>query len=176
MERLYNHTYLRTVITSEWKEMKKFSFFIRDAVRILTEQGRLTKRGHKLLWGPHNGVQVKKVFKIAFENLSKIYYITLISCYLKDIGCSLNPKYWKIRAQSSRKFRAGGGRGETSPLFPLSRPLFIKMVLLSLFTKPILLNNKDILWFAFVRYGSRISSSACNEKSHSSSQKAMKKN
>ena len=47
-ERLHIHTYLRTVITSERKETKTFSFFIRGVARILMGQGRLTKRGHKL--------------------------------------------------------------------------------------------------------------------------------
>ena len=75
----YVHTYLRTVITSEWKEMKKFSFFIRGSARILTELGRLTKRGHKVLLGPHNGVQVEKILKSVFENNSKIDYIALVS-------------------------------------------------------------------------------------------------
>ena len=124
-QRFYVHTYLKTVITSEWKEMKKLSFFFRGVARILTRQGRLIKREHRLLRGPHNGVQVEKVLKIAFGSVSKIDYITLISGHLKDIGCSLNPKYWKIRAYSSRKFKAEG----TSPLLPITRSLFIKMVL-----------------------------------------------
>ena len=97
-EMFHVHTYLRTVITSEWKEMKKFSFFIRSVARILTGQGRLTKRGHKLLQRPHNGVQLEKVLKIVFENVSKVDFIIVISGDLKDIGCSLNPKHWEIRA------------------------------------------------------------------------------
>ena len=92
-ERFYVHTYLRTMITSEWKEMKKFSFFIRGVARILTGLRRLTKRGHKLLWEPHNVVRVEKIFKIAFENISKIDYIALVSGYIKDIGYSLKLKY-----------------------------------------------------------------------------------
>ena len=68
------------------------------AHRILAGQGRLTKREHKLLWGPHNGVRVEKTLKTAFENVSKINYIALVSGHLKDIGYNLNPKYWKVRA------------------------------------------------------------------------------
>ena len=83
--------YLRTVVTSKLKEMKKFSFFIWGVARILTGQGKLTKREHKLLRGPHNGARVEKILKIAFENVSKIDYIALVSGHLKDIGCSLNP-------------------------------------------------------------------------------------
>ena len=80
------------------KRDEKFYFFIRGVARILRGQRRLTKRGHKLLQGPHNGVQVEKVLKIAFENVSKTGYITVISGHLKAIGCSLNSKYKKIRA------------------------------------------------------------------------------
>ena len=39
-----------------------------------------------------------QTLKIAFENVSKIDYIALVSGHLKDIGYSLNPKYLKIRA------------------------------------------------------------------------------
>ena len=74
MERSYVHRYLRTVmlITSEWKEIEKFSFFIMGIAWILTGLGKLTKREHKL-WGPHNGVQVKKILKIVFKNVSCLH-------------------------------------------------------------------------------------------------------
>ena len=78
--------------------MKTFSFFTRGVARILTVQGRLRKRGQKLLWRPHNWVRVEKILKIAFENVSKIDYIALVSGHLKDNGYSLNPKYWNIWA------------------------------------------------------------------------------
>ena len=57
------------------------------------EQGGLTKRGQKHLRGPHNGVRLEKILKIAFENVPKSDYIALVSGHLKDIGYSLNPKY-----------------------------------------------------------------------------------
>ena len=60
---------------------------------ILMELGRFTKRGHKLLRGPHNVVQMEKILKAVFENVSKIDYIALVSGYLKDIGYSLKLNY-----------------------------------------------------------------------------------
>ena len=97
-ERFYLHTNCRTVITSEWKEIKMFSFFIWGIARILTGQRSLTKRRHKLLRRPHNGLLVEKILKVVFENVSKIDYVAPVSGHLKDIGYSLNPKYWKTSA------------------------------------------------------------------------------
>ena len=74
-ERFYVHTYLRTAIISEWKEIKKFSFFIRDVARILTGQRRSTKRGHKL----------EKILIIFFENVFKIDYIALVFGHLRGL-------------------------------------------------------------------------------------------
>ena len=85
------------VVTSEWKEIRNFSFFIMGVAKILAGLGRLTKTGHKHLRGPHNGAWVNKILKITFENVSKMDYITLVSDYLMDIGYSLNLKYLKVR-------------------------------------------------------------------------------
>ena len=79
-ERFYVHTYLRIVMTSEWKEINFFSFFVRGVAWILMGLGRLTKRGHKLL----------KILNTLFENVSKLDYIALVSGYLMDNGYSLN--------------------------------------------------------------------------------------
>ena len=137
--------------------MKNFSFFIRGVARILTRQGKFTKRGHRFLWGPHNGAQVENILKLAFEKVSKINYILLVSGHLKNFGYSLNPKY---RKKSGHDFQQnlGQGRGEggDSLFCPVLTLLFIKMVLPSLFTKSVLLNNKDISWFVFARYGARV--------------------
>ena len=112
-ERFYVHTYLRTVITSEWKERKTLSFFIRSVARILMGQRKLAQRRHKLLRRPYNRTRVEKILKIAFENVSKTDYIARVSGLLKDIEHSLSPKYWKIRAWPSRKFRTGGKPGSS---------------------------------------------------------------
>ena len=83
------------MVTPELKEMKKFSFFIRGVARIIAGQRRLTKIGHKLLLGPHNGFREGKILKFDFENVSKIDYIILVSGHLKDIGYSLIPNIEK---------------------------------------------------------------------------------
>ena len=91
MEKFYIHTIFENCGSLKIKRDEKVFLFHLGRSQDLTGQGKLTKREHKLLRGPHNGARVEKILKIAFENVSKIDYIALVSGHLKDIGYSLNP-------------------------------------------------------------------------------------
>lgn len=89
-ERFYR--YLKTVITSEWKEKKKLSFFIRGVARILTGQRRLTKESTKFYEGPIMGCDWRNFWNLSLNISLKLIILPWFLATWKKTGYSLNPK------------------------------------------------------------------------------------
>ena len=96
-EKFYVHTYLRTVITSEWKEMKKVFLFHQGHSKDFDGTGKVDKKRAQTFtrtpWWGLSGENLENCLSKCLQN-----WLYCLGYRLKDIRYSLNPKYWKIKA------------------------------------------------------------------------------